>query len=106
MCIRDRLLVHPIFVKGGFHRIQGRNDGRGSHRKEFLPVPGQKRELRIDQGQHPGNPLFPADGKDFIQISRLRDCLLYTSRLRDGKVNGSRAGHMSVYRHIVRMPLC
>ena len=106
------LLIPLFFRKSEFPGVNGIGDGgHPARRHHFFPEHGFPREAGAGQAHiRLFAKIFAQEaGHGTLQpgihtgASGMGDGERHARRLRDGKVNGSRAGHMSVYRHVPRM---
>ena len=65
--------IHRIFMEADIHLLCVRHDGHGSDLQKTLLIVCKKRQLRVDQGKYARDLFFPADLKNFVQITGLCD---------------------------------
>lgn len=60
-------------MEADIHLLCVRHDRHGSDLQKTLLIVCKKRQLRVDQGKHARDLFFPADLKNFVQITGLCD---------------------------------
>lgn len=58
-------------MEADIHLLCVRHDGYGSDLQKTLLIVCKKRQLRVDQGKYARDLFFPADLKNFVQITGL-----------------------------------